>query len=79
MAEFREFRDSATASLTNPNPDPFRNMTHVAVNFTVQFRGIGYKIIEPLETSLASRGMLGNTPIRFVEMDSIDGNYVPII
>lgn len=54
-------------------------MTHVAVNFTVQFHGIGYKIIEPLETSLASRRMLGNMPIRFVEMDSIDGNYVPII
>ena len=61
------------------NPDSFRNMTHVAVNFTVQFHGIGYKIIESLETSLASRGMLGNMPIRFVEMDSIDGNYVPII
>ena len=36
-------------------------------------------MIEPLETSLGSRGMLGSMPITFVDMVSIDGNYVTII
>ena len=83
MAVFREFRDTGTASLFSVTsihfPDPYSNMTHVAVNFTVQFHGIGYKMIEPLETSLASRGMLGSMPVTFVDMVSIDGNYVTII
>ena len=35
-------------------------------------------MIEPLETSLASRGMLGSMPIIFIDMVSIDGNYVTI-
>ena len=83
MAVFREFRDIGTASLFSVTsihfPDPYSNMTHVAVNFTVQFHGTGYKIIEPLETSLASRGMLGSMPVTFVDMVSIDGNYVTMI
>ena len=50
-------------------------MTHVAVNFTVRFNGTGYKDVEPLETSLLSRNMLGSTPIKFVSMEANDGKY----
>ena len=48
-------------------------MTHVAVNFTVRFVGIGYQAIEPLERTLATEGMLGNRPIKFVAIEGNDG------
>ena len=53
--------------------DLFRNMTHVAVNFTVRFVGVGYQAIEPLERTLATEGMLGNRPIKFVAIEGNDG------
>lgn len=56
---------------------PFRvNLTQLAVNFTVRFKRTGYKEIEPLETSIASRGMLGSTPVKFVAMEANDGKLV---
>ena len=51
----------------------FRNLTNVAVNFTVRFRETGYKQIEPLEKSIVSTSMLGTTPIRLVSMEANDG------
>lgn len=48
-------------------------MNYLAVNFTVRFTGTGYKEIEPLETSLRSRGMLGSTPVRYLDMQANDG------
>ena len=48
-------------------------MTHVAVNFTVRFVGVGYQEIEPLERTLATEGMLGNRPIKFVAIEGNDG------
>ena len=51
----------------------FRNMTHVAVNFTVRFFGVGYQAIEPLERTLVTKGMLGNRPIKFVAIEANDG------
>ena len=53
--------------------DLFRNMTHVAVNFTVRFFGVGYQAIEPLERNLVTEGMLGNRPIKFVAIEANDG------
>lgn len=50
-----------------------RSMNYLAVNFTVRFTGTGYKEIEPLETSLRSRGMLGSTPVRYLDMQANDG------
>ena len=51
-------------------------MSHVAVNFTVRFRGTGYKEIVPLETSLLSKRRLGSTPIKLIAMEANDGQYV---
>lgn len=53
--------------------DLFRNMTRVAVNFTVRFFGVGYQAIEPLERNLVTEGMLGNRPIKFVVIEANDG------
>lgn len=55
--------------------DLFRNMTHVAVNFTVRFVGVGYQAIEPLERTLVTEGMLGNRPIKFVAIEANDGQW----
>ena len=45
----------------------------MAVNFTVRFKGTGYKEIEPLETSIVSTSMLGSAHVRFVAMEANDG------
>ena len=67
----------AASNLTSTDklPDPFRNMVHVVVNFTVQFKRTGYREIEPLETSL-SGGMLGSTPVKLIAIESNDGKSV---
>ena len=59
--------------------DFFRSLSDLAVNFTVRFKGTGYKEIEPLETSLLSRRMLGSSPVRFVAMEANDGQYVAMV
>ena len=56
--------------------DPFRNNTHLVAKFTVRFKGTGYKEIQLLETNLASRGMLGNAPVKLISMTANDGQYV---
>ncbi|XP_078344750.1 uncharacterized protein LOC144630294 [Oculina patagonica] len=57
----------------------FWNVTNVAaVNFTVRFKGTGYKQIEPLDTSIVSRSMLGSTPVKYVAMEANDVYVNPL-
>ena len=48
----------------------------MAVDFTVRFRGTGYKEIEPLQSRLVSGSMLGSKLVKFVSIDVNDGKLL---
>ncbi|KAL9958573.1 hypothetical protein ACROYT_G035603 [Oculina patagonica] len=54
------------------------NHTNLVVNFTVRFKRSGYKEVEPLETSIVSRGMLGSIPVNSVAMEANDVYIKPL-
>lgn len=51
----------------------------MAVDFTVRFRGTGYKEIEPLQSRLVPGGMLGSKLVKFVSIDVNDGKLLNIV
>ena len=57
----------------------FRRNTDLAANFTVRLIGTGYKVIEPLDTSLQLLGMLGSTSVKLIDMEANDGKYANLI
>ncbi|XP_027060265.1 protein sidekick-2-like, partial [Pocillopora damicornis] len=54
----------------------FWNVTNVAANFTIRFKGTEYREIEPLQTSLVSQSMLGNRPIRLLSKLTANDIYI---
>lgn len=57
----------------------FRRVTDLAANFTVRFTGTGYKVIEPLDTSIQLMGMLSSSPVKLIGMEANDGKHVNLI
>ncbi|XP_022790788.1 protein sidekick-2-like, partial [Stylophora pistillata] len=48
----------------------FWNMTVLAANFTVRFKGTGYREVKPLEQSIVTRHVLGNITVQPVAMEA---------
>ena len=51
-------------------------MTVLGANFTVRFKGTGYKEIEPLEHSIVSSHTLGNFAVQLVAIEANNGKFL---